>query len=74
MSIKNEITHIGETEKGYSLYLRKNKTGQWCTIRPTRKGYRWDMIDYLSEYHVKVYPVSQQDLADHLFLREEVLK
>ena len=55
MSIKETITHMGRTQEGCNLYLRKNKTGQWCTIRPNRKGYRWDMINYLSEYPVDVW-------------------
>lgn len=74
MSIKETITHLGELEDGCTLYLRKNKTGQWCTIRPTRKGYRWDMIDYKTQYPVKVWSVTQDDIKDHIFLREEVLK
>ncbi len=74
MSIKETITHMGRTQEGCNLYLRKNKTGQWCTIRPTRKGYRWDMINYLSEYPVDVWEVTQEDLKDHLFYYEDVLK
>ena len=74
MSIKETITHMGRTQEGYNLYLRKNKTGQWCTIRPNRKGYRWDMINYLSEYPVDVWEVTQEDLKDHLFYYEDALK
>ena len=74
MIIKETITHMGRAEDGGKLYLRKNKTGQWCTIRPTRKGYRWDMINYVSEYPVEIWMVSQAELKDHLFYREEVLK
>ena len=74
MSIKETITHMGKTEDDCKLYLRKNKTGQWCTIRPTRKGYRWDIINYVSECPVDVWKVTQAELKDHLFYREEVLK
>ena len=74
MSIKETITHMGRTQENCNLYLRKNKTGQWCTIRSTRKGYRWDMINYLSEYPVDVWEVTQEDLKDHLFYYEDVLK
>ena len=71
MSVKLEITHMGKLESGASLYLRKNKTGQWCTIRPNRKGYRWDMINYLTEFPIKTWKVSQEKLKDHLFYYED---
>ena len=74
MSVKLEITHMGKLESGASLYLRKNKTGQWCTIRLNRKGYKWDMINYTSEFPVEVWKVSQEDLKDHLFYYEDKLE
>ena len=74
MSIRLEITHMGKLENGASLYLRKNKTGQWCTIRLNRKGYKWDMINYTSEFPVEVWKVSQEDLKDHLFYYEDKLE
>ena len=74
MSIRLEITHMGKLKSGASLYLRKNKTGQWYTIRLTRKGYDWDMINYTSEFPVEVWKVSQEDLKDHLFYYEDKLE
>lgn len=74
MSVKKEITHMGETQDGRSLYLRKNKTGQWCALRLNRKGYFWDMIDYKFEFPTKVWEVSQVLLEDDLFIKGEVLK
>ena len=64
MNIKDEVTHIGETENGTKMYLRKNKWGQWVTIRSTRKGYRWDALDLLTEYPVSSVTVSKKQLED----------
>ena len=74
MSIKLEITHMGKLESGASFYFRKNTTGQWCTIRPNKKGYKWDMINYASEFPVDIWKVSQEDLKDHLFYYEDKLE
>lgn len=64
MSIKEEITHIGETANGTKMCLRKNKCGQWVTIRPTRKGHRWDALNLLTEYPVFTVTVSKKQLEE----------
>ena len=70
---KNQITHIGEYDSGSKVYMRKNKCGQWNVLILDRKGYRWDMLNYVN-YPKTIYGVTQSDLEDHLFESTRVLK
>ena len=46
--------------------MRKNKCGQWNVLCLDRKGYRWDMLNYVN-YPETIYQVTQEDLKEHLF-------
>ena len=63
---KEQITHIGIFENGATTYMRKNKCGQWNVLILDRKGYRWDMLNYLN-YPKSIYGVTQQDLEDFVY-------
>lgn len=63
---KEQITHMGTFNDGSTIYMRKNKCGQWNVLTLCRKGYRWDMLNYVN-YPETIYQVTQQDLEDHLF-------
>ena len=70
---KSQITHIGEYDSGSKVYMRKNKCGQWNVLILDRKGYRWDMLNYVN-YPKTIYGVTQCELEDHLFESTRVLK
>ena len=70
---KEQITHIGTFENGATTYMRKNKCGQWNVLTLDRKGYRWDMLNYLN-YPKSIYGVTRQDLEDHVFESTRTLK
>jgi len=63
---KNQITHIGTWDNGSTTYMRKNKCGQWNVLTLDKKGYRWDMLNYVN-YPQTIYPVSKEDLDQYLF-------
>ena len=63
---KNQITHIGTWDNGSTTYMRKNKCGQWNVLCLDRKGYRWDMLNYVN-YPQTIYPVSKEDLDQYVF-------
>ena len=63
---KEQITHIGTFNNGATTYMRKNKCGQWNVLCLDRKGYRWDMLNYVN-YPETIYQVTQEDLKEHLF-------
>ena len=70
---KNQITHIGEYDSGSKVYMRKNKCGQWNVLILDRKGYRWDMLNYVN-YPKTIYGVTQCELEYHLFEATRVFK
>ena len=63
---KNQITHIGTWDSGSTTYMRKNKCGQWNVLTLDKKGYRWDMLNYVN-YPQTIYPVSKEDLDQYVF-------
>ena len=63
---KNQITHIGTWDNGSTTYVRKNKCGQWNVLTLDKKGYRWDMLNYVN-YPQTIYPVSKEDLDQYVF-------
>jgi len=63
---KNQITHIGTWDNGSTTYMRKNKCGQWNVLTLDKKGYRWDMLNYVN-YPQTIYPVSKEDLDQYVF-------
>ena len=63
---KNQITHIGTWDNGSTTYMRKNKCGQWNVLTLDKKGYRWDMLNYVN-YPQTIYPVSKEDLDQCVF-------
>ena len=63
---KNQITHIGTWDNGPTTYMRKNKCGQWNVLTLDKKGYRWDMFNYVN-YPQTIYPVSKEDLDQYVF-------
>lgn len=63
---KNQITHIGTWDNGSTTYMRKNKCGQWNVLTLDKKGYRWDMLNYVN-YPQTIYPVSKEDLDQYIF-------
>ena len=54
---KEQITHIGTFNSGATTYMRKNKGGQWNVLCLDRKGYRWDMLNYVN-YPETIYQVT----------------
>ena len=63
---KEQITHIGTFNNGSITYMRKNKCGQWNVLTLDRKGYRWDMLNYVN-YPETIYQVTQKELEDYVF-------
>ena len=63
---KEQITHIGTFNDGSITYMRKNKCGQWNVLTLDRKGYRWDMLNYVN-YPETIYQVTQKELEDYVF-------
>ena len=70
---RDQITHLGLYESGTTVYMRKNKCGQWNVLQLDRKGYHWGMVNYLN-FPDKIVKVTQEDIKDHLFESTRCIK